>query len=467
MADDLGARLVQAGLVTPAQLADVLGAAPPHEAALVRALVRRGLSEDAIAGFFIAAGFGPLMDAADLAGADPRALRALSPKMACELSALPVRASPAGLIVAMAAPTDAHALGELRRAVGGDVLPTVARESELSAALARAYPDGAHPKPDAQPVESEPPVLELVRRRKQDDAELVDRFVGSTRGAERVEARALVGPKLVLEDDEAFVPLVRQKPVPQAPPKPPSPPSALPEAARTASKVITKSFEKPSASEIEAERRRAADEHRPSVRSAAPEARSIIPPDHARWDVDAPANKVDAAKLRTLSSPPRRGTRPPPAGGTLAAIRASRDRDEVAQLACRGALAVAGAAILLALRKTVLKGWDGAGRGLTRDAVRNLWIPTNSPSMFREVVARAEPYEGPHRTSAADGLFRAAVMSRGGVVSIQPITIAGKTVAVLAADDVAYEREGRERIEILARAVAEAFERIIVESKLR
>jgi len=59
MADDLGARLVQAGLVTPDLLADVLGAAPPHEGALVRALVRRGVSEDALAGFFVAAGFGP------------------------------------------------------------------------------------------------------------------------------------------------------------------------------------------------------------------------------------------------------------------------------------------------------------------------------------------------------------------------------------------------------------------------
>ena len=462
MADDLGARLVQAGLVTPHDLAEVLGAAPPHEAALVRALVRRGLSEDAIVGFFIASGFGPLMDAAELAAADPRALHALSPTIACELVALPVRASPAGLIVAMAAPTDAHALGELRRAVGGEVLPAVARESELSAALARAYPGGERPRSAPPPLESEPPVLELVRRRKQEDAELMDRFVGSTRGAERVEARGLVGPKLVLEDDETFVPLVRQKPVP--PPKLPPPPSTSLEAARAASKVVTKSFEKPSAAAIEAERRRAESEARPPA--PAPE-RSIIPLEHARWDVEAPANKVDAGKLRTISSPPKRGSRPAPAGGTLAAIRASRDRDEVAQLACKGALAVAGAAILLALRKTVLKGWDGAGRGITRDAVRNLWIPTNSPSMFRDVVARAEPYEGPHRASAADGLFRAAVMSRGGVVSIQPITIAGKTVAVLAADDVGYEREGRERIEILARAVAEAFERIIVESKRR
>lgn len=426
MADDLGARLVQAGLVTPDLLADVLGAAPPHEGALVRALVRRGVSEDALAGFFVAAGFGPLLERADLASADPRPLGA---RMASGLVALPVRSSAAGLIVAMAAPTDAHALAEIRRAVGGPVLPVVARVSELWEALTRAYPEGVRVTSEPPPLESEPPVLELVRRRRQDEVERVDRFFGALGSA----------------DDEAFVPLVRHKPV-AAPRK----------------KVITKSFEPPSAAAIAAERRRSSQ---PS-----PPERSIIPIEHERWEVAEPPshpNKVDPAQLRTFSSPPARGMRPPPIGGTLAAIRASHDRDEIVALACRGALTVCRASILLALRKGVLKGWDGAGAGLTRDVVRNLWIPTNSPSMFRDVVARGEPYEGPHRASAADNLFRAAVGSRGGEVSIQPVVLAGKTVAVFAADGVAYEREGRARIEALARAIAAAFERIIVESKRR
>lgn len=472
MTDDLGGRLVAAGLVTPDLLAEVRGAAPPHEGALVAALVERGLSEDAAAGFFVAAGFGPLLEAPDLAAAQPGALARLSASVACGLMALPVRSSPAGLVVAMAAPSDRHAVAELRRVVGADVLPAVARVSELAAALAEAYPSGAPPRPAAR-ASSEPPVLELVQAQRKKELEALDGYLGSTRGAERVEARAMVGPRLTTEEeDEVFVPLVRHKPLP--PPPKPKP------------KVITKSFEKPTTDDLAMAR--AAAEWAPTSAaptsaaptSAAPapppparpvaQPRSIIPPEHASWDVDAPdppENKVDPAKLRTIAPPERRSPRPSPIGGTLAAVRASRERDEAVELACRGALTVCRAAVLLALRKGVLKGWDGAGADLRRDVVRNLWIPTNSPSAFREVVAHAEPYAGPHGTSAADGLFRAAVGSRGGTVVLMPVSVGGKVIAVLGADDVRYERVGVERIEILAHAIGEAFERIIVESKKR
>lgn len=401
MADDLGARLVQAGLVTADQLDDALGAAPPHEGALVRALVRCGVSEDALAGFFVAAGFGPLVDAAALERAEARA--ALSPRMACELSALPIRRSPEGLMVAMAAPTDRHALGELRRAMGEDVRPMVARVSELARVLARLYPNAA-PEPPPR-YDSEPPVLELLRRRREDDVRLLERLVGPA---------------------EPVLPLVRQKSrtAPRYPAR---------------SKVITRSFE----------------------RTEADGERSIIPPEHARWDLDS-SDPPRAGLPR-----PTRGEAPPPVGATLAALRASRARDEVVALACRGALTVCRAALLLALRQGVLKGWDGAGPGLTHEAVRNLWIPTHSPSMFRDVIARGEPYEGPHQSSAADGLFRAAVGSRGGQAAIHPVRVGGKVVAVLAADEVAYGAAGRARIEILARAAGEALERLIVESKRR
>ncbi|MCZ7687093.1 MAG: hypothetical protein M5U28_53445 [Sandaracinaceae bacterium] len=50
---------------------------------------------------------------------------------------------------------------------------------------------------------------------------------------------------------------------------------------------------------------------------------------------------------------------------------------------------------------------------------------------------------------------------------LMPVSVGGKVVAVLGADDVRYEREGVERLEILAHAIGEAFERIIVESKKR
>jgi hypothetical protein len=463
MADDLGARLVQAGLITPRQLAEVLGAAPPHEGALVRALVHRGLDDTALAGFFVAAGFGPLLSATDLARADGRARASLTGRMGCELLALPIRRSPAGLIVAMAAPTDAHAIAEIRRAVRIEVLPVVARVGELLDALSRAYPHVALPPPLDPPrtIESEPPVLELVNvRRSVGEPKRADDLRRSPRGPDRVEARALLGPQFVTEDQDGVVPLVRQKPVVET---------------ATRRKSVTRSFETlapsvPAARLSVAERTSArAPAAAAQHAGAPPERRFVVPREHERWEDEngEPVNKVDPCRLRAITSAPKRALRPPPIGTTLAAMRASHDRDEVVGLACRAALTVCRAVVLLALRKGVLKGWDGAGGGLTRDVVRNLWIPTNSPSMFRDVVAKAEPYEGPPKTSAADGLFRAAVGSRGGEVAIQPVVIAGKVAAVLAADGVGYGREGSKRIEVLARAIAEALERIIVESKLR
>ncbi|MCB9591601.1 MAG: hypothetical protein H6719_02610 [Sandaracinaceae bacterium] len=563
MVDDLGERLVQAGLVTQRQLSQVLGTAPPHEGALVGGLVDQGLSQDGIAGFFVAMGFGPVMEPADLAAADLGAVTRISGSMALELLALPIRESSAGLVVAMAAPTDGHAVGELARATGEAVLPTVARVEDLREALSRAHPGQVLPEPEDL-RESEPPVLELVNVRRRGHT-VDDGYFGSTKGAERVEARATVGPKIVADDTEAFVPLVRTKPVRPAAPPPEAKPAepepeprseparATPTSAKPASakppaakdddtspelprgierRVVTKNFAKvpkdtrvvpvgttsstspddswgkpepkgralrppqskqpppkeklapsrrldPARHGLEAADTEVQDEPPPSMppptpaprsERAFPKPRSIIPEAHSRWESDESSdNKVDKVKVAKArdSRPPPKPAKLPEIGGTLSAIRASRDRDEVVELACQGALTISRATVLLALRKGVLKGWSGAGAGISADAVRNLWIPTSSPSMFRDVVAKREAYHGPSGTAAADGLFRAALGSRGGPVSLHPVVVASKLVAVLSADDVRFGDAGRERIETLARAVSEAFERIILEAKQR
>ncbi|MCC6877901.1 MAG: GAF domain-containing protein [Sandaracinaceae bacterium] len=191
--------------------------------------------------------------------------------------------------------------------------------------------------------------------------------------------------------------------------------------------------------------------------------RSIIPPEHESWDAPEPPNKVDKSRV----SPPD-ARRLPPIGEQISAIRRSHDRDEVAQLACRAATTVARCAVLLALRKDVLRGWDGWGGSLSKDGVRNLWIPTKSPSLFREALSsKSTRRAGGGHSTAADALFRAAVSSRGGELVLCPIVAGGRVVAVLAADDVSFGDAGVERLETLARAVGEAFERIIVDTKNR
>ncbi len=135
------AQLLDVGLVTEAQ---VRSSQPPGadlpSPELVRNLIAQGLDERILAGFFVSLGFGPMLQAQDLARADLDLVRRLPGSQAHELSALPLRPSPAGAIVAMADPTDERAVRALSDALGGPILPTVAKLSDLTAAIERAYP---------------------------------------------------------------------------------------------------------------------------------------------------------------------------------------------------------------------------------------------------------------------------------------------------------------------------------------
>lgn len=158
MAKGWVAQLFDAGLVTEAQVracqADGADARSPQ---VVRNLIARGLDERTLAGFFVSLGFGPMLQARELARADLDLVRRLPGSDAHELSALPLRPSPAGAVVAMADPTDEEAIRLLSQALGGTILPTVARFSDLQAALERAYP------PDRPTLASDP--LTLARER--------------------------------------------------------------------------------------------------------------------------------------------------------------------------------------------------------------------------------------------------------------------------------------------------------------
>jgi hypothetical protein len=521
MADDLGSRLLRSGLVTRDQLAESLARAAEHGGALIEALAARGVPEDALAGFFVAEGFGPMTEPRELDAVTAATARRLPARMAVDLVALPVRATPAGLVVAMAAPSDRHAVREIARAIGGSVLPVVACVGPLRSAIERAYPDG--PPLRRLPSERPPvdaPVLELVQRRPGERRPLL-----AAPPAPRLPT--LPGPGAAGGEEDVAVPLVRAKGLPATgagvaakaarvitksfarpdhlPKKPPSaPPPADPDEGRaTAEFRVPRGGSAPFVSVPASPEARAARLGRSPVATAPPAARSATPrrsskpaagyvaAEDDRWELvgvpqaiagqtagepapsssapppvsgDAPSS--GARRIRASEELPSAPPSFPEIGSTLAAMRVARDRDEVVRLACEGAVTVARAAVFLALRKDVLKGWDGAGDAITRDGVRNLWIPTTSPSTFKNVIDSREPYVGPYGTAIADGLFRAAVGSRGGMVAAHPIAVGDRVVGVLAIDDlVAHGSVPGHRIELLAHAVAEAFKRIIAEKK--
>jgi hypothetical protein len=97
--------------------------------------------------------------------------------------------------------------------------------------------------------------------------------------------------------------------------------------------------------------------------------------------------------------------------------------------------------------------------------VRNLWIPAGSASMFKRVLDEGVAYVGPYGAGIADGLFKAAVGSRGGDVMVQPVLLEQKVVGLLCVDDVRPGPLARGRVESLANAVGEAFRRVISAGK--
>lgn len=421
MVEELGTRLIRAGLATREQLADAL--ADP-ESALAARLVDRGVDEDELVGFFLADGYGPAATAEDMRdGASLSAL--LHADLAYAMQALPLASHEDTLEIAMSDPSDVHARRELARATGREIRPRVGPVSLLRSALAEIYPEGA---PSAR-SNSETP-LALTRPRK------------STGVPEEA---------LLLTRQKTPAPVMRFRK-----PKDASSDSAP-------GKPVAKDVAEDGPNDV------ASDTPAEGLRGPA----SIIPPHEASWgDLAAAASTRPvsppvqppprASTLRNLASP---ATPPPEIGAVLAGVRRSTDRDEIVRLACEGALTVSRSAVFLALRRGVLRGWEARGSGISPDAIRNLWIPATSPSMFRAVVDDREPHRGAYGASAADNLYRAATGSRGGNIEIHPVCVAGRTVAVLCADDVQHGAAGSERIELLAHVVGQALKRLVSQKK--
>lgn len=566
MAEDLGARLVRAGVATREQLADALAAGPVAGGTLAVRLTERGVSEEELLGLFLADGF-VLAENLEV----PRdVLARIHPDMAVSLMALPLGHAGDGLEVAMVDPSDRDALHELQHSLGQPVHPRVARVSALKQALARAYPT-AEARPSGPPIalhkrkEPKPALVEandgeivlpLVRTksfkkvqktfarpdgihvpRAQPEAEeyvrppshspkgLADEatqqldvgdlephdassllaeaqklgLIGdttqelSTTDLEPLGLDPSQTEELDLNDVEVVATLLQKrkakaaKPDPEPQPEPaqpepqPEPPKPEPEPqpARAAepepeapkTKPMPMPLADPTKPQTSDGPRKGPKKSKTKTKPMAaatrpanfpkPKTKSIIPPSEASWaDLGAGfADSREGAKTVRQESNAREFD----IGAVLSSIRASMDRDAIVRIACEACTTVARSAIFLALRKGVLRGWEGVGPGIAGDAIRNLWIPATAPSMFKTVLETSEPHRGSYGTSAADNLYRAATGSRGGRLIIQPVMVAGNIVAVLCADGV--QQDADERVEVLAHAVGQALKRLIVAKK--
>lgn len=513
MAGDLGSRLLRHGVIERAAWNAALAHGPQNGAELVRLLVRDGAKPSAIADLFVHEGFGPLpteREITDGAGY----LDALPPFLAVFAGAIPIERRADAWVIAMIDPSDAHLVSELSRATERRVVARVGHAGTIDEMLRLALPEAyeaelatlfeRHRRALADGPDSDTIPLSLVVRKGRAPSSMPAappaRFMLAESTPPDAPRSSAPAPDPTPPSEEMALPLVRTKPFVSRPSELGPPPSARPSAPE-----VTRTSEPPIDTSL-----------RPGATSITPPSDPLVPAPiaHGRDALLPPSGEEALASLKApllpklaptpLGSwdlPPKPPTKPPsrrsvpparrsvpPApvvrapsirppgslapprppldiGALLAQMRQAHDRDEVVGLACEGALAVAKNAIFFALRKDVFRGWDGRGPNLTRDGVRNLWIPTHSTSNFRQVFQTRAAYRGPHGRELADDIFRAAVSARTSRIALQPVIVAGKLLGLLAADDLADDELAAQRIEVLAAAVQDAFSRIIVEAK--
>ncbi len=428
MPNDLGTRVAHAGLATREQVARALALVSQGGGSLVPALVAAGVPEEGLVGYLLAEGFGPLQDAEALASARPEAASRLSAEAAHGWVALPLGWTPAGLVVAMADPSDPHAVAELERLVGGPILPTVARLSDLREALRDRYgdPPASHPpravRTPASTATRPGSARPSTRPRDTRETHPGPAAAPPQRGATRTFPR-LAPREGDAEADHAPIPL-RARVGPRRPPSEQTAPGVR------------------------------------SRRQTAEQVRRNSIPSYDRWEF---------ASSRRSSLPPgtrrRASTRSDRPGlvSLLAQLAQCDGRDEAITLACEAAARLGRSALFLASHRGVLKGRHGVGRDVSLEAVRNLWIPLSSDSLLASAARAAERYQGPHGEAPADRLLRSALGAEKAVGSLwlEPVCIGRSTVGLLCVEAPLQAPETADDMAAVAEALADALTRAL------
>lgn len=464
MVDDLGERLMQAGVITPAQLAILRETPNVSGGAMVREALKLGATEQTMAAFFERRGYGPPIGESQISGRDPSLSERIPRSTVTRLLAMPLHRSSGAILTAMADPSDRAAVAELAHRLDSPIRPLPARVSDVERLITEAYGDGTPSLPPR-------PVTSSFARPSMDPNPAVDRVQRNSTSPPR--GSQLPIPAGVTGMPAPAIPLVTR---PGNGTAPVASPATSPAASVGTSPGMAAPVAPPPGPLQTTER----DITRPNFGSdvsgshdqPTPADGTELPRLSAPTQRDLPAatagSEFQALSGRRNSIPSFgaiAGGPPVPIESSLREIARASDRDAVLRAACHAAATVCRSAVFLARRRDLLIGWEGAGVGISRDAIRNLWLPISGPSVFRDSISRARDYMGPPGSSSIDCVYRAATGSRGGVTLVRPVMLRGKVIALLAVDGLGYDDQGVQRVTTVVNAVIEAFERIILANK--
>ena len=422
---DLARRMAMEALLTDDEVnAIVMRRASSGEPVPVALQALQLASSDAVVAIFDRMGFAQakkLKPATSLAQKLPKG-------MMRALWAVPIGESPTGVVVAMADPTDAHALAEMAYHLRRPIDPRTASLDRLRAVLADADRPSQSPGRRTKPAPGAPPPEYQDQRLRAAAASVSDGALQL--GAQPSRRRNTPAYGEQSERVNGGTPKSGEMP------KRNSRKLAAADA-RAASGENTPAPSKPIT----------LPGHKAPSGPPTPAGPAVVP--HAR-DSDAPIPLRRRAARSKQSIPPV----PKDSLYTHSELRQAGDRDAIGRIVVKGMIAMSERAAFFVVKRGVVQGWEGAtvesseAPGLSRDALRNLWIPVTAQSVFKVARDDGEIYVGALSNSTADSIISAALGGRPALVLLAPMEVRGHTVAFLYADgmpDPASKRRGEPR----------------------
>ncbi len=438
---------MRAGVVRPDQLAEAAALRQREGGSFGECLIRIGaITEDALVEFYHRRLMIPRINAAKLEHVPLKVIALVPADMAAEFRSIPVEIDGEGNVtLAMADPSDNHAVDEVSFFVDRFVVRAVAPESAVRRAIERYYgvrfmsprTDGqrlVEASPPPRPATPAPPKTSPRKElfQKPSRAELEEQIVLLTK-VKHSDATPLPIPVPPPDD---FEPSYAADDVPE--------PLADDPADDPASDVPTLA---------EDDDVSGTDPEIPAV--GTPERPILLTRPVSQPEPEPRKKRSTLPGFPTLAAPD------PP----LAELRAAGGRDEIARAVLDYFAQLAGRVIFFAVKKSLLAGHDARGQ-LDAGAVRQLAIPLDAPSLFRDVVASRLPYRGPLPETVGNRGFASAI---GGVdvdVLLMPIAIRDRIVALLYADHTRQPLPSA-ALHATTREAGLAYERLILEAKGR
>jgi hypothetical protein len=425
MADMPGALLLRMGVLQPRDLAAATALQERDGGSFGECLVRLGfVDEDQLAEFYKTRLMITRVPDHHLVDVKKNVLALVTADMAAEFRVLPLDLDGDGLVLAMADPTDNHAVDEVAFFADRFIVRVVATESAIRDGIERHY--GV-------------------------------RFT-SPRAADRYSNR-------VAEPVPPPLPKAAMRPGPlsEAPPERapnPSPPPPTPKGAPP----------RPSKEAIEEQivlltKVKYAD--------ATPLPMPVPPPEDYQPDY-LPQNDEPILLTKQKPHPPERKrsdtlpgfahlTVPDP---PLARLRAAHHRDEIAAAVLDYVALLMRRGAFFVMKKSILIGHDARGIDIEGSTVRKLVINVEAPSLFRDVIASRLPYRGPLPETPANRAFAHAIGGVSSEVLVMPIAVRDRIIALLFADGAAQPLPDA-ALHATVREAGLAYERLILEAKAR